>query len=263
MIAGRRPEEENKSVTGIEMLERMEHLGFDYIELSLADIMNLSEQEFSGLERRLSSSPLNCEACHNFIPSKIRLTGPNADLGRALEYARRAFARVARLGTEIVVFGSSGARNVPQGYAHQKALRQLVDLLKRMGDLAAGQGITVVFEPLNRSESNIVNTHAEALDLIQQASHSHIKLLCDYYHLMLESESPNIIAQAGRSIRHVHFSEPERRSFPSEAKESYRIFFQKLKEIGYRSRVSIEAFAEDFEKEAPLALEVLRDLSSG
>ena len=261
MVVGRRPGQEQRVITGIEVLADTERIGFDYIELSLSDIMRLDTTEFTRTKQRLEHSGLKCEACHNFIPSNIRLTGPDADLTAACDYVGKAFPRAARLGAKVVVFGSSGARNIPPGYPYSYARKQIVELLGRIGDLADRHDLTVAVESLNRRESNIINTIAEALSFSREVHHPCIKLVCDYYHMMVENEDPKVILEAGEQIRHVHISEPEKRGFPVEAKQSYHEHFQRLKDIGYQERVSIEAYTENFEADAVRSLELLRSLA--
>ena len=239
----------------------MESVGFDYIELSLSDIMKLDKSEYTGLRQRLEDANIKCEACHNFIPSGIRLTGPNADLAAACEYIRKAFACAAQIGAKVVVFGSSGARNIPPGYPYSSARKQIVELLGRMGDQAEEFDLTVAVEPLNRRESNIINTLTEALSLSRELNHPRLKLVCDYYHMMIENEDTTVILEAGEEIRHVHISEPGKRGFPVEDNKSYHEYFQNLKDIGYRKRVSIEAYTEDFEADAVRSLKLLRSIA--
>ncbi|MDO8834916.1 MAG: hypothetical protein Q7V01_04940, partial [Vicinamibacterales bacterium] len=50
--------------------------GYDYVELSLRDVAALDPRAFASLRRRLRDAGLACEACNNFLPSAIRLTGP-------------------------------------------------------------------------------------------------------------------------------------------------------------------------------------------
>jgi D-psicose/D-tagatose/L-ribulose 3-epimerase len=258
MVVGRSPEQEERVVTGIEVLAEMESIGFDYIELSLSDVMKLDTTGFSSLKQRLEDSSVKCEACHNFIPSNIRLTGPDADLTAACEYVRKAFRRAAQLGAKVVVFGSSGARNIPPGYPYSSARNQIVELLGRIGDQGEQHDLTVAVEALNRRESNIINTIGEALSFSRELNHPRIKLVFDYYHMLVENEDSKIILEAGEQIRHVHISEPERRGFPVEDTQSYNEHFQRLKDIGYQGRVSIEAYTEDFETDAARSLELLR-----
>jgi sugar phosphate isomerase/epimerase len=246
--------------TGIEIVERLEEIGFDYIELSLAHMMALSDSDFDVLKERLQGSGLRCEACNNFFPSHIRLTGIETDMKQTLNYVDRAFQRASRLGVEVIVFGSSGAKNVPDGFSKDLAWAQIVHLLRAIDPLAERYGITVAIEPLNRLESNIVNTAAEGLRLAREVDRGNIQLLVDYYHLVMEKESLDVIREAADFIRHLHFAEPRGRIFPLEIQAGYADFFARLKEIDYTGRLSLEAYSKEFAADARRSLSLLRQL---
>jgi sugar phosphate isomerase/epimerase len=243
---------------GIESVETAAALGFDYVELSLADMAALDAASFERLAARVSASGLRCEACNNFFPPRVRLTGETADPDTALAYAAAALERAARLGVEVVVLGSSGAKNVPPGFPLRAARAQLRALLQGLGPLAASHGITIVLEPISRPEANFINRAAEALALVMEVGHAHIRLLIDYYHLAKEGEQPEIIRTAGSAVRHLHFASPGARAFPTLWEAPYGAFFQAIADIGYDARLSIEAFTSDFAAEAPPALALLR-----
>lgn len=118
--------------TGIEYIEALAKAGFDYAELPLAEMMALPDGQFQELVRRVAGSGVHCEACNNFFPKTERLTGESADLGKSLDYARRAMDRAALLGAERIVFGSGGAKNVPEGFPMEKGYAQVVELLGRL-----------------------------------------------------------------------------------------------------------------------------------
>jgi sugar phosphate isomerase/epimerase len=248
---------------GGEIVESLARFGFDYIELSLAHLTALPEGEFDGLQKRLERSGITCEACNNFFPPSVRLTGPEARLSAALEYANGALGRAARLGGRIVVFGSSGAKNVPQGFPVDAAWQQIRELLGHLGSMAARQGITIVIEPLCKQESNLVNNAAEGLRLAREVDHPNIRLLIDYYHLMMEHEDPDILLEAGPMIRHLHFAQVAGRAFPQDPDDGYVRFFDRLRRIGYAGRCSIEAYTRDFAAEAPRALGLLKTTATG
>ena len=65
--------------TGSEWIEKGKECGFDYVELPLAQMMDLNDREFSSLKERVDSSSLKCEVCNNFFPGRIRLTGDAVD----------------------------------------------------------------------------------------------------------------------------------------------------------------------------------------
>src|SRR4051794_31114713 len=145
---------------GVEIVEDLAASGFDYIELSLRDLAVLPEPALAQLISRLERARLRCEVCNNFFPPEIRLTGPAADLSTALHYARAALATAARVGVSVVVFGSSGARNVPAGFPREAARGQLRELLHHLGPIAEDHRVTLAIEHLNRQESNILNSVA-------------------------------------------------------------------------------------------------------
>ena len=245
---------------GIETVETLAELGFDYVELSLSDLAALPESAFTALARRVERSGIVCEACNNFFPRRIRLTGMEAGLQSALGYAETALDRAARLGARIVVFGSAAAKNVPEGFPRDTAWRQITDLLGKLSPIAAQREITIVVEPINRQESNIVNLAAEGLQIVRAVHHPNIQLLIDFYHLALERENPDIVLEAGTAIRHLHFAGIEGRRFPAELTPADAQFFQRIRQVHYADRCSIEAFTQDFPADAHRALGLLRSI---
>ena len=66
---------QNPDKTGVEIVEKIAQYGYDYIELPLAEMMQLSDADFAALCKRVERSGIRCEACNNFFPGRIRLTG--------------------------------------------------------------------------------------------------------------------------------------------------------------------------------------------
>ncbi len=243
---------------GIESVEAIAAVGFDYIELSLSHLALAAEETFHAVQGRVARSGLRTEACNNFFPPSVRLTGPEADREAALRYAELALGRAQRLGVEVIVLGSSGAKNVPEGFSLERAREQLVALLLRLGPLAARHRVTIALEPISRPEANFIIRTEEALALVREVDHPAIRLLVDWFHMAGEGEDPSVIGEAGGLIRHAHFARPGSRAFPTAWEEGYGPFLRALAEIGYRERLSIEAFTADFGVDGPAALEVLR-----
>lgn len=246
---------------GIDIVEELAALGFDYIELSLRDVVALPEVALANLVRRLTRAGLACEAFNNFFPPEIRLTGPAADRPAALDYAERALATAARMGASVVVFGSSGARNVPLGFPIETAWIQLHALLLSLGPMAEQRGITLAIEHLHRGESNILNSVAAGLRMAREVAHPNVRLLVDAYHLRQENEDPAILAVAASGIAHVHIAQGVDRAFPSGSDTVLADFFAHLRATGYGGRCSIEAFTHDFPGDAAGALRACRDLA--
>jgi len=249
--------------TGSEWIEKGKDSGFDYVELPLAQMTDLNDREFSSLKERMDLSGLKCEVCNNFFPGHVRLTGNAVDYGKIEEYLDKALGRAAQLGVKVIVFGSPKSKNVPEGYPMDKAWSQLVDLLKTIDPLVRTKGITVAIEPLCKLESNIINTATDGLRLSRAVDRENIKLLVDYFHLVMEKEDPEILLRAGSYIRHIHFANPAGRVYPIEIEDGYIRFMNLLKRVGYEGRISVEAYTKDFCHDAKRSVEVLRQLASG
>jgi D-psicose/D-tagatose/L-ribulose 3-epimerase len=246
---------------GIEIVEALAASGFDYIELSLRDLAALPEPALAQLSSRLERAKLGCEVCNNFFPPEIRLTGPAADLSAALHYARAALSTAARFGTSVVVFGSSGARNVPAGFPREAAWGQLRDLLRHLGPIAEDHGVTLAIEHLNRQESNILNSVAECWQMAQEVAHPRVRLLIDSYHLLIENESLAILSQVASAIAHIHIAQGTARDFPAGRDAPLAALFERLGAIGYAQRCSVEGYTRDFAAAAPAALAAIREYS--
>ena len=247
---------------GLAIVEDLAAFGYDYIELSLRDLAVLPEPALTADLERLQRSGLACEVCNNFFPPEIRLTGPTADLAVALRYAEHALATAARVGASVVIFGSSGARNVPAGFPLDAAWGQLRTLLTALAPIAARHRITIAIEHLNRGESNILNTVAEAWRLAQEVDHPRVRLLLDAYHLLVEHEPLAVLAQVAPAIAHVHVAQGTDRVFPSGHDPALSAFFAALRSTGYAQRCSVEAYPHDFTIDAPRALATCRTLST-
>lgn len=249
--------------TGINFIETLSDIGYDYAELPLAEMAALSEEEFCSLKRRIDKTGIRCEVCNNFFPKTIRLTGENVNYTEILAYVEMALKRAQSLGVEYVVFGSGPAKNVPDNFPMDKGYEQVVELLKMVAPVAEKYGITIVIEPLRKAECNLINSFQEGCELAGKVDRKNVKVLVDYYHLSVEKEPVENVADEGMAyLRHVHLANPDGRIYPREEKESeYGSFFDALKKAEYNSRISCEAYSQDFENDAREALEFLKKMT--
>jgi D-psicose/D-tagatose/L-ribulose 3-epimerase len=245
--------------TSVKNLAAAKAAGFDYVELATTEIAALSDDEFEQTARTAAAIGLPTPVSNLFLPATLKVTGPEADGDRQVAYVTKAFDRLARLGVDTVVFGSGGARRVPEGFPRDAAFRQLVEFGRRVAPLARAHGVTVAVEPLRREETNIVNSAAEGLELVEAVDDAGFQLMVDFYHLASEHEDPRIIVRARPHLRHVHMANPTGRVFPRTAEEfDYEPFFASLRAIGYDRRISIEASTTDMQADAPRAIALLR-----
>jgi sugar phosphate isomerase/epimerase len=124
-------------------LQAAKEVGFDYFEVRTSEVEALPDAEFEALGAEMKRLAMPALAAYWLVPPEIKITGPAVDKRRQEEYLNRALARVSQLGVHVVVFGSSAARNVPEGFSKTEALAQLVDFGKRAGPIARAHNIVI------------------------------------------------------------------------------------------------------------------------
>lgn len=217
--------------------------GFDYIEPAAADVAAMSDAEFQQLSGKVLASPLRCRALNSLIRRPdLKVVGDDVSLTATGDYLEPCFARCGLLGASIVVWGSAGSRNVPDGFSRQHAELQIVEFLRMAGDIARKHNLVVAIEPLRHQESNILNTGAEALDMVRRVKHAQVRMILDYFHMREENEDPRIVETARKEIVHFHFANPQGRLWPHDLSEDdhYAAFFRSVRKIGYSDGISVE-----------------------
>ena len=248
--------------TGFENLEKAASFGFDYIEVGVGSVAGLGEDEFDALKQRMKNAPILAEAANVMLPGSIRLTGDEADHETMRAYLEKAYSRLSAIGCGTVVFGSGGARRIPEGFDRGKAMDQLLAASRIIAETAGKYGITIALEPLCRKECNVINSVSEGGELVEKVDSQSFRLLADYYHVGTDGESFDGMRRYGGYLRHIHIAHPIVRSVPAEGDGGrYEEFFGVLKEVGYDRRVSIEARVEDFDRELPAACAYLKALA--
>lgn len=229
------------------LLEVLQEAGADYVEWAVGSVM-ASEEQFEKLRAIVADATLKPETFCVFVPPHHRITGPNVDLGAALEYCHEAMRRMHALGAEYVVLGSSGARKVPEGFAMDTAWNQFIEFCRELGPRAADAGMTVVIEPLNTHEDNLVNSVAQGAQVVDEVAHPNIQLLADFYHMVEDGEPVSNIVNAGARLKHTHLADLGRVApgYAKEGEADFIGFFRALRQAGYDNRCSFEGKFEDF-----------------
>jgi len=247
---------------GLDKIKAVQDAGYDYVELPVSVVKGESpEEEFKPIRDQINEYTIVPEAWNCLLPGDMKVTGPEVDLYRVERFLRTAFARIEDLGGEIVVFGSGGARKVPDGFPVDEARKQIVEFVTLAGQIAGNHGITIAIEPLNRGETNIINSVKEGAELVELADHPFVKVLADLYHVGKENEPMQDIIDAGNNLVHTHTADIADRACPGKTEIApHREFFEALRSIGYNDRMSVECLLKDFDAEIRKSLDFLRAL---
>lgn len=243
---------------GLGQAKALKQAGADYVEDGVQRLLVPQQPEatFAPLLAQAQASPLPVPACNGFLPGALRVTGPAAAHDAIVRYAETAFRRAQQAGVKVIVFGSGGARQVPDGFAQAAATGQFVALLKQLGPLAGAHDVTVAIEPLRRHECNFVNTVREGADVVKAVDHANIRLLADLYHMLQNGETPDDLQAVAPLLVHTHVAEKANRTAPGVAGDDFGPFLRVLRAAGYRGRMSIEGKWSP--EQLPKAFAVLR-----
>lgn len=239
--------------------------GFDFAEWTVSALLKplRPEEEFKAVMKELGACPLPYPVANCFVPGEIKITGPEVDPVRLRSFAGTVMQRAEQAGVRVIVFGSGGARRIPDGFARDTAWQQLLDFCGMLAPIAFNHGVTVVVEPLNQGECNVLNTVGECAGLVRQVGHNGVRLLVDAYHLLRDGDSVASMVENGDLLLHSHIATVPERLPPAAEPCDFAPFFSALSAAGYDFRVSIEARISDPEKELPAALSLMTGLADG
>ncbi len=232
-------------------------LGFDYVECPVVSLDLDSVQEPREKLQAYRNSPLPAKAFNVFFPGGIKVVGPETEPDRIRRYIHRTASALESIGAKIAVLGSGRSRHVPDGWERSRAEEQFVQLLEWIGGQFAGTGITLAIEPLNRKESNIVNSVAEAVMFAQRVNHPSVRVLADFYHMDEEDEPLQTLIDHKDWLAHIHLADTGRLS-PGTGSYPYEQFAAALKAAGYSGMISAECTVHDPASELPASLAFMK-----
>ena len=238
--------------------------GFDYVETNFRNLATSSSEDYEKFLSELKTNNIACEAANCFMPGELKVTGPDVDYNAIKQYLTVGFARAAEAGIKVVVFGSGASRDIPAGYNYKDAINDIIIFIKDYaGPIAAEYGITIVFEPLCKMETNIINTIKEGAMLASAIGLSNIGTLGDLYHMYVENDTYDDVKELKGVFLHAHVSNPVsgnpdmKRIYMKESDSfDYNGFFEALEYVGCE-RVSIEANTSNLDEDAAEAIKVL------
>jgi sugar phosphate isomerase/epimerase len=245
---------------GIEQAGLLADKGFDYIECPLSSLPLEDDKALAEKLPSFMNSPLKVRATNLFFPQGIMVVGPLADRERIRRYVRKAGETASRIGVKIAVLGSGRARTIPEGWERPRAEAQMLECLGMVAEEWRGLGLTLALEPLNRKESNMINSVAEAVQLAKQIDSPIVRVLADFYHMDEEDEPLETIAEHRDWIAHIHIADTGRLA-PGTGAYPYERFTEVLREINYAGMISAECTLSGTNGELEASYEFMRKMA--
>ena len=216
-------------------------LGFDAVEIFAAHADSFPRRELRGLlaEHGLGLAAVGTGA--GWVKHGLSLTDANATRrSQAIAFVAALIDVAGEFGAPAII-GSMQGRSAA-GTSREQALDLLAETLGPLGERAAGHGQPLLYEPLNRYETDIFNRQADAAAFLEGRGLGHVRLLCDLFHMNIEeADIAATLRAVGGRVGHVHWADSDRRAIglghtPPEP------IVAALREIGFTGHLAAEVF---------------------
>jgi sugar phosphate isomerase/epimerase len=222
-------------------ISKAANLGFDGVELFTVAANACPPDKLAELLQKYAIKLAAVGTGAGKVIRGLTLTNPDPAIrNEAAAFISDMISFGAPFGAPAIIGSMQG--NVQPGTEREQAFAWLVQGLNQLGKHAENQGVNLIYEPLNRYETNLANTLSAGAELVDLLDTRNVKLLADLFHMNIEEESlPGSILTFGAYIGHVHFADSNRRPVGGGHTPMPEIAAA-LREIGYSGYVSAEAF---------------------
>ena len=217
-------------------------LGFDAIELFAPGPDAVSQIELSNLLKAHGLKLAAVGTGAGWVKHKLTLTGSDASIReRAIEFIRSMIDFGGPYGAPAIIGSMQGRWG--DGISKKVAIDWLKEALNQLGEHARRYDVPLIYEPLNRYETNLVNTSAAGVELLESLQTDNVRLLADLFHMNIEeADISAALKTAGRWLGHVHFVDSNRRP-AGLGHMNYAPVLAALISIPYDGYLSAEAFS--------------------
>jgi sugar phosphate isomerase/epimerase len=252
----------NEVLAGMPLQRQCEYaagLGYDGLEIAPFTLSpspeKISTADAAKIRATVEGSGLVVTGLHWLLvkPEGLSLTDPDAAVRtRTLDVMMRLVGLCAELGGAVLVHGSPKQRQIAPGETHEVALARLRDAAAQVALAAARVGVVYCIEPLSARETAVVNTIAEAAELVRSIDHPNLRTMidCSAAGLTETSSIPELIDRwlPTGLIAHIQVNDPNRRG-PGQGEMKFAPIMAALKRHNYAGTIAVEPF--DYSPDGP------------
>lgn len=232
-------------------------LGYQALELApftLANsVVDISPGERTRIRDAAASHGIQIAGIHWVLvkPDGLYINHPDSAIRqRTARYFCDLVDFCADVGGSVMVVGSPKQRNVQEGVSPAQAWDWATESFRQAVQRAEERKVTICFEPLAPSETNFINTAAQAIQFTKQLGSPRFKIILDAKAMCSEAKPiPQIIRESWPHFAHFHANDQNLKG-PGFGEVDFMPIAQALKEVGYSGLVSVEVFNFDEGPEA-------------
>jgi len=244
------------------LFESVAEWGFDVVEVCIEDPALL---DASIVREAAARAGLAVAVCGAFGPERDISSPDPARAALAYDYLVNCIDFACAVGADQVagpMYAPTGRARLLTPDGRRAEWQRAADGLRKVSDYAAPRGVRLAIEPLNRFETDLVNTVEQGLRLCADIDRDNVGLLVDTFHMNIEERSYTeavAAAAAANRLFHVQLAENDRGT-PGAGHVPWQEFFAALDAAGYQGQVVIESFLPDI-KEIARAVSLWRDVA--
>ena len=228
-----------------ELFPKISKMGFDVVEIAVEDPSLIDIRE---VKKGLQRHNLKAIICGAFGPSRD-LTNEDVSIHKnCFSYIESCLDFCVELGTGFFggpMYSAVGKARMVSPEQRRAEWELAVKNLRLVCNMAAARGLQIALEPLNRFESDLVNTAEDALRLINDINHPAAQIMLDGFHMNIEERDiKKAIITAGDKLIHIQVSE-NYRGTPGTGQTRWDAYKKGLEAINYKGTVTIESFTPD------------------
>ena len=232
----------------IELFDKIKSMGYDAVEIPVEYPEKIDAKTVANALRSAGLFPVVCGA---FGPSRD-LTHEDVVVHEAcFKYIRECFELCNEWDAKFLagpMYSAVGKARMVAPEQRKVEWDRAVKNMRKVCEMAGAVGLEIALEPLNRFESDLINTCEDVMRLIGDVNHSAAKVLLDGFHMSIEERSlENAIVTAGDRLIHVQVSE-NYRGIPGTGQTNWDAIKRGLERINYNGVVSIESFTPEIKE---------------
>jgi D-psicose/D-tagatose/L-ribulose 3-epimerase len=229
----------------ISLFPKFREWGFDSVEIALEEPGHIDARI---VKKALDDNGLTCcSVCAAMGPDRD-LRGSKQDQQNALDYLKGTMDKMAELNTSVLagpLYSAVGRAEAVEEEEYKKQWEIVVEHFKTLSAYASERKIKLAIEPLNRYETDFINTCSQTMQMLEDVGNDALMILLDTYHMNIEEkDSAKAILLAGKKLAHFHACGCDRGT-PGNDHISWDPIVAALKEIGYNKAAVIESFTKD------------------
>lgn len=225
----------------LHLLKKIKDIGYDTVEISVEDH---SSSNVDAIKSALDEYGLESVVVGIPGPEQSLFSEDKSTQKKGKDYIKSLIDLCRRLDSKMLIGPEYSVGIHPEmvnPYVRKKAWNICVANLRELGNYAAGNGIRIAIEPLNRYETSFINTADDGIALIKDIGLESVGVQLDVYHMNIEEKSlEDAIIRTGKYLYHMHVPEHDRGT-PGTGHTDWEGVVRGLKQISYKGAVVIES----------------------